>query len=64
MSKKLAQTEGDLERAEERAEMNEMKILELEEELKVGYKVVCKVCNVFMSAIKGCGDQPEVPGGG
>ena len=36
VSKKLAQTEGDLERAEERAEMNEMKILELEEELKVG----------------------------
>ena len=31
----LQQTEGDLERAEERAEMNEMKILELEEELKV-----------------------------
>ena len=35
MSKKLQQTEADLERAEERAEMNEMKILELEEELKV-----------------------------
>ena len=64
MSKKLAQTEGDLERAEERAEMNEMKILELEEELKVGYKVVCGVCVVIKSVIKGCGDQPEVPGGG
>ena len=35
VSKKLQQTEADLERAEERAEMNEMKILELEEELKV-----------------------------
>merc|ERR1712109_415959 len=35
VSKKLQTTEGDLERAEERAEMNEMKILELEEELKV-----------------------------
>ena len=38
VSKKLQQTEGDLERAEERAEMNEMKILELEEELKVRAK--------------------------
>ena len=37
VSKKLQQTEGDLERAEERAEMNEMKILELEEELKVNF---------------------------
>merc|ERR1712119_21903 len=33
--KKLAQTESDLERAEERAEVGEIKIVELEEELRV-----------------------------
>merc|ERR1711902_269088 len=34
-AKKLAQCETDLERAEERAETGEMKIIELEEELRV-----------------------------
>ena len=35
MSKKLQVIETDLERAEERGEMGETKIMELEEELKV-----------------------------
>merc|ERR1712192_232387 len=35
VSKKLQVTESDLERAEERGEMGETKILELEEELRV-----------------------------
>merc|ERR1712000_343643 len=35
VQKKLAQTEADLERAEERAEVGEIKIVELEEELRV-----------------------------
>merc|ERR1712172_268927 len=35
VQKKLVQTEADLERAEERAEVGEIKIVELEEELRV-----------------------------
>ena len=35
VAKKLAQVEGELERAEERAETGETKIMELEEELRV-----------------------------
>merc|ERR1712215_160384 len=35
VQKKLAATEGELERAEERAETGEIKIVELEEELRV-----------------------------
>merc|ERR1712130_710681 len=35
VQKKLAQTEADLERSEERAEVGEIKIVELEEELRV-----------------------------
>merc|ERR1712058_67248 len=35
VQKKLAQTEADLERTEERAEVGEIKIVELEEELRV-----------------------------
>ena len=35
VSKKLQITEGELEKAEERGENGEMKIMELEEELKV-----------------------------
>merc|ERR1712172_429527 len=35
VQKKLGQTEADLERAEERAEVGEIKIVELEEELRV-----------------------------
>merc|ERR1711973_534014 len=35
VSKRLQQVEGDLERAEERAEVGEIKIVELEEELRV-----------------------------
>ena len=51
VSKKLQQTEGDLERAEERAEMNEMKILELEEELKVRAKFL-KILSKFAWELK------------
>ena len=35
IAKKLAQCESDLEKAEERADVGETKIIELEEELKV-----------------------------
>ena len=48
VSKKLQQTEADLERAEERAEMNEMKILELEEELKVLKMFYESFCSYFL----------------
>ena len=48
VSKKLQQTEADLERAEERAEMNEMKILELEEELKV-WVVFYHLCDFLLT---------------
>ena len=48
VSKKLQQTEADLERAEERAEMNEMKILELEEELKVFEVFYESFCSYFL----------------
>ena len=58
IAKKLAQCESDLEKAEERADVGETKIIELEEELKVGTRVSQKnfflFCNFF---------GPELPNG-
>ena len=53
--------EGDLEKGEERAETGEMKILELEEELRYGFSNHDML--QLMAYGQGCGKQPQVSRG-